>query len=67
MPAESNWKKASVAGGLFGFFVYATYDLTNLALLRDWPAGMSLLDVAWGTSLSAVVTAVGRLIGSKDG
>jgi len=61
LPADQGWKKAAVAGGLFGFFVYATYDLTNLALLRDWPLGLSLLDIAWGTTLSAVTTALGRL------
>ena len=61
LPAEQGWKKAAVAGGIFGFFTYATYDLTNLALLRDWPLGMSLADIAWGVTVSAASSAMGRL------
>ncbi len=35
-------------GALFGFFAYATYDLTNLATLRGWPVGLSLIDIGLG-------------------
>jgi len=52
---------ALVMGGLFGFFAYATYDLTNLATLRGWPVRMSVVDIAWGTMLTAVTAAVGGL------
>ncbi|MEO6017832.1 MAG: DUF2177 family protein [Polaromonas sp.] len=52
--------KAAGRGALFGFFAYATYDLTNLATLRDWPASLSILDMAWGTALSAASAAAGR-------
>ena len=45
----------------FGFFAYATYDLTNLATLRDWPVSLAALDTAWGTAVSAVCAAAGRL------
>ena len=48
-----------IAGGMFGFFAYATYDLTNLATLNDWPVGLSMLDIAWGAALSAVASAAG--------
>ena len=51
--------KAALLGGLFGFFAYATYDLTNLATLKDWPIGLSLLDVAWGTLAGAAASAAG--------
>jgi uncharacterized membrane protein len=58
---------ALVMGGLFGFFAYATYDLTNLATLRDWPLRMSVVDIAWGTALTAMGAVVGsvaaRLVG----
>lgn len=54
-------KKTFLAGALFGFFVYASYDFTNLALLKDWPLGMSLIDLAWGISLSGVTAAIGKL------
>ena len=43
---------ALVMGALFGFFAYATYDLTNLATLRDWPLRMSIVDIAWGTLIT---------------
>lgn len=49
---------ALVFGALFGFFTYATYDLTNWATLRDWPALVSLVDMAWGSILSAAVAAL---------
>lgn len=46
---------AIVFGALFGFFTYATYDLTNWATIRDWPMLVSLVDMVWGTVLSASV------------
>lgn len=46
---------ALLYGALFGFFTYATYDLTNWSTLRDWPWMISLVDMAWGTVLSAGV------------
>ena len=52
---------AARAGGLFGFFAYATYDLTNLATLKDWPVGLAFIDMGWGTLVSAVAAAAGRL------
>jgi uncharacterized membrane protein len=45
-------------GAVFGFFTYATYDLTNQATLRNWTSLLSLVDIAWGTVLVAVVSAV---------
>jgi uncharacterized membrane protein len=52
---------ALLHGALFGFFCYATYDLTNMATLRDWPIGMSFVDMAWGTLLTAGTALVGTL------
>ncbi len=46
-------------GALFGLFAYATYDLTNLAVVRDWPVTLSFVDMAWGTFASAVASAAG--------
>lgn len=40
-------------GALYGFFTYMTYDLTNLATLKDWPAQMAVVDIVWGTALCA--------------
>lgn len=46
-------------GALFGFLAYATYDLTNLATLRDWPLHITLIDLVWGTTLTTVTTLAG--------
>jgi uncharacterized membrane protein len=45
-------------GTLYGFFTYATYDLTNLATLRNWPLKLTLVDLVWGTTLTTIVTLV---------
>ncbi len=50
------------SAAIFGFFVYASYDLTNLALLKDWPLTMSLIDIAWGTLLSALAASCGKWV-----
>ncbi len=49
-------------GALFGFFAYATYDLTNLATLRGWSPALAIVDMAWGTFTTAVVAAGGWYI-----
>jgi len=57
--AAEGWRVA-VLGGLFGLFAYATYDLTCLAILKDWPIGLSVIDMAWGAAVSAVAATAGR-------
>lgn len=54
---------ALLMGGLFGFFTYATYDLTNLATLKDWPILIVVVDIAWGVVLCGVVAALSFLAG----
>jgi uncharacterized membrane protein len=56
--------RACLYGALFGFFTYSTYDLTNLATLRDWPVLISVIDIAWGTTLCTLVSGCAYLIGS---
>jgi uncharacterized membrane protein len=56
----ASWGSTLLMGALFGFFAYATYDLTNLATLRDWPVRLSLIDMAWGTVVSAAAAAGGK-------
>jgi uncharacterized membrane protein len=58
---DPGWGRTLVMGALFGFFAYATYDLTNLATLRGWPIRLTLLDMAWGTVLSAASAGAGKL------
>lgn len=47
--------KVLIAGALFGFMTYATYDLTNLATLKDWPIVVTIVDLVWGTTLSTLI------------
>jgi len=53
---------AILMGALFGFFTYATYDLTNLATLKGWPLTIVFIDILWGTTLSAIVSFSGYYI-----
>jgi len=50
------WMHALLFGALFGFITYATYDLTNLATLKNWPLAVSLVDMVWGAVLAASVS-----------
>lgn len=59
---SGSWVTALVYGGLFGFFVYATYDMTNIALLRSWPVSVAVVDVAWGTFVNAAAATIGYLV-----
>jgi uncharacterized membrane protein len=51
--------QALLLGALFGFFCYATYDLTNLATLKNWPLKLSLVDMLWGTVLTGTSALAG--------
>jgi uncharacterized membrane protein len=59
---KDSLSKAIVLGALFGFFTYATYDLTNLATLKGWPLPIVLIDISWGSFLTASVSAAGFTI-----
>jgi uncharacterized membrane protein len=60
-----DWTRALVLGAGFGFFAYATYDLTNLATLRDWPATLTVIDIGWGTVLGGTVATASFFIGTR--
>lgn len=49
-------------GGLLGFVMYATYDLTNQSTLKNWPKIVTVVDLAWGTFITATVTTLTFLI-----
>ena len=57
--------RALVYGALFGFFAYATYDLTNLATVRDWPVIVTVIDLIWGTVLCGAVALGSYVISNK--
>lgn len=54
--------RALVVGGFFGLIAYATYDLSNWATLRGWPAHVALTDMAWGAAASGVAACLAALI-----
>lgn len=51
-----------LTAALFGLVTYATYDLTNLATLKDWPLVITYIDLAWGMSLSVIVSTISYFI-----
>lgn len=55
--------QALLAGAFFGLVTYATYDLTNLATLRNWPWAMTVVDMLWGMALSSAVTWISFQVG----
>lgn len=66
---EANSLKATLLrAALFGLITYATYDLTNLATIKNWPLLITLIDMVWGTVLSVIVSYIsfmaGRWLGS---
>jgi uncharacterized membrane protein len=64
---KGSWRYALFAGATFGFVTYATFDLTALALLKDWPLLLTVVDLAWGTVLSASVCTTTFVIAQKFG
>jgi uncharacterized membrane protein len=58
MPAidKGSWSYALGVGALFGLITYATYDLTNLATMKNWPVSITIIDLIWGSSVTAVTS-----------
>ncbi len=59
---KQSWTYALFVGMFFGFITYATYDLTNLATLKDWPIVITIIDLAWGSFLGGTVSILTFLI-----
>jgi uncharacterized membrane protein len=57
--AAGSWGRALLLGALFGFFTYATYDMTNLATLKGWPLKVVVVDILWGSALTGVSALAG--------
>jgi uncharacterized membrane protein len=57
--ASRRWTTALLNGALFGLFAYGTYDLTNQATLKIWSTTITLADMAWGATLTAIAASVG--------
>ncbi|SEK73469.1 Uncharacterized membrane protein [Carnobacterium iners] len=55
---SNSWTYALFAGMFLGFLTYATYDLTNLATLKNWPLKITIIDLIWGTTLGGSVSII---------
>lgn len=62
---KKSLRKAAINGALLGLVSYATYDLTNLAVVGGWPLAITVIDLAWGTSLSLATAAISYTIAKK--
>jgi uncharacterized membrane protein len=60
--AANDIGKVVLIAAVFGFMTYATYDLTNLATLKDWPITVTIIDLIWGTFLSSSISLLTVLI-----
>lgn len=57
---DASAASAVIAGAVLGLAAYGTYDITNLSTLENWPVLLSIVDMAWGTALSALSAYVGH-------
>ena len=60
--AAATWQSTLLYGALFGLFCYATFDLTSLALLKHWSWRVAVVDIGWGSFVTALSSTVGLLI-----
>lgn len=62
---KNSWHYALLAGAFFGLTAYATYDLTNLATIKNWPLVVTIVDLIWGMVLSSSVSLITFFIARK--
>lgn len=60
--AISSWQYALFAGMFFGLITYSTYDLTNLATIKDWPLTITIIDLIWGTFLGGLTSFISYFV-----
>lgn len=60
--AKQTLQYALLAGAFFGLVTYATYDLTNLATLKDWPILITVIDLIWGSTVTALTCSLSYYI-----
>jgi uncharacterized membrane protein len=63
--ATATWQSTLLYGALFGLFCYATFELTSLSLLKHWTWSAVVVDVCWGTLVTAVLSTLGLLIANR--
>jgi len=64
---SGSWLTALSLGAAAGFFAYMTYDLTNMATLKVWPASVAIMDIAWGSFVTALAATCGYLAAVRVG
>lgn len=60
--AKQTLQYAFLAGAFFGLVTYATYDLTNLATLKNWPILITVIDLIWGSTVTALTCSLSYYI-----
>jgi uncharacterized membrane protein len=63
--SKQSWMHALLYGALFGLFCYMTYDLTNLAVIRDFPTRLAFIDIAWGSLVTATSSVIAYWVGNR--
>ena len=63
--SKQSWLYAVQYGALFGLFCYMTYDLTNLAVIRDFPVRLAFIDIAWGSAVTALSATISYWVGTR--
>jgi uncharacterized membrane protein len=66
-PAGSTVLQAALRGLVYGIVLYLVYELTNLALVRDWPLAMAVVDVAWGGFICSLTATAAFVVSGKLG
>jgi len=64
---KHSWVHALIYGAFFGLVTYATYDLTNLATLKDWPVVVTIADLVWGSVLASLISVITYFVSSRIG
>ncbi|UCG13189.1 MAG: DUF2177 family protein [Deltaproteobacteria bacterium] len=63
--SSASLARTVILGVLYGLFTYATYDLTNLATIKDWPVKIVVVDILWGMMLCGLVSAGGFVVATR--
>ncbi len=62
---DESWQTALLQGAVLGFLCYATYDLTNMATIKNWPLTVVLVDIIWGIVLTGSCALISYLVAMK--
>lgn len=62
---ENSLGKVALMAAIYGLCTYATYDLTNLATIKNWPVIITIIDLIWGTTLTTVVAVLSYLFAKR--